>query len=193
LLSTFAWQKAIYDGIRKREIIMPEEHTGQLGFDYAWNELLRRARSAGSFLICPSSEFDKAIFTLAWKPVISALSYAFTHFTDDYMLQRAIAGFQQCASLANKFGLPEVFDYTIRSLSKITGLCSSQLTTDPSANFPTIDIDGQTISVSPLALRFGTSFKAQLAAVVLFSIANDNTASISMSWLDVRLPLHTVG
>ena len=179
-------QKAIYDGIRKREIVMPEEHTGQLGFDYAWNELLRRARSAGSFLICSTSEFDKAIFTLAWKPVISALSYAFTHFTDDYMLQRAIAGFQQCASLANKFGLPQVFDYTIRSLSKITGLCSGQLTIDPSTTtFPTIDIDGQTISVSPLALRFGTSFKAQLASVVLFSIANDNTASITMSWLDV--------
>lgn len=164
---------------------MPEEHVGQLGFDYAWGELLRRAERAGPFLICEGAEFDKAIFTLSWKPVISALSYAFTHFTDDFMLQRAISGFQQCASLANKFGLPEVFDYTIRSLSKITGLCASQLPPDTSMTFPTIDIDGQTISVSPLALRFGTSFKAQLAAVVLFSIANDNTAAISMSWLDV--------
>lgn len=40
-------QKAIYDNIRKREIIMPQEHVGQLGFEFAWKELLHRARTAG--------------------------------------------------------------------------------------------------------------------------------------------------
>jgi golgi-specific brefeldin A-resistance guanine nucleotide exchange factor 1 len=40
-------QQNIYDSIRKREIIMPEEHTGQLGFEYAWKELLARTRHAG--------------------------------------------------------------------------------------------------------------------------------------------------
>lgn len=108
------------------------------------------------------------------------------------MLQRAISGFQQCASLANRFGLPEVFDYIIHSLSKITGLPASQLPTESTVTFPTIDIDGQSITVSTLALRFGTSFKAQLAAVVLFSIANANTASIKMSWIDVSQPKHSV-
>jgi golgi-specific brefeldin A-resistance guanine nucleotide exchange factor 1 len=27
---------------------MPEEHTGQLGFEYAWKELLARSRQAGN-------------------------------------------------------------------------------------------------------------------------------------------------
>jgi len=27
---------------------MPEEHTGQLGFEYAWKELLARSRNAGA-------------------------------------------------------------------------------------------------------------------------------------------------
>ena len=40
-------QQNIYDSIRKREIVMPEEHTGQLGFEYAWKELLQRSRQAG--------------------------------------------------------------------------------------------------------------------------------------------------
>lgn len=40
-------KQAIYDGLRKREIVMPEEHTGQLGFDYAWKELLLRSKTAG--------------------------------------------------------------------------------------------------------------------------------------------------
>lgn len=26
---------------------MPEEHTGQLGFEYAWKELLQRSKRAG--------------------------------------------------------------------------------------------------------------------------------------------------
>ena len=29
---------------------MPEEHTGQLGFEYAWKELLARTRHAGEFI-----------------------------------------------------------------------------------------------------------------------------------------------
>lgn len=40
----------IYDSIRKREIVMPEEHTGQLGFEYAWKELLMRSKHAGTFI-----------------------------------------------------------------------------------------------------------------------------------------------
>lgn len=30
---------------------MPEEHTGQLGFEYAWKELLQRSKQAGEFLL----------------------------------------------------------------------------------------------------------------------------------------------
>lgn len=47
MLTTFN-QLDIYESIRKREIVMPEEHTGQLGFEYAWKELLARARQAGT-------------------------------------------------------------------------------------------------------------------------------------------------
>lgn len=30
---------------------MPEEHTGQLGFEYAWKELLARSRASGEIRI----------------------------------------------------------------------------------------------------------------------------------------------
>ncbi|KAG8936237.1 GDP/GTP exchange factor for ARF [Tulasnella sp. 418] len=39
--------QGVYDSIKKREIIMPEEHTGQLGFEYAWKALLLRTKAAG--------------------------------------------------------------------------------------------------------------------------------------------------
>lgn len=29
---------------------MPEEHTGQLGFEYAWKDLLQRSRQAGQYV-----------------------------------------------------------------------------------------------------------------------------------------------
>lgn len=38
---------AIHESIKRREIILPEEHAGQHGFDYAWKSLMQRSRTAG--------------------------------------------------------------------------------------------------------------------------------------------------
>jgi brefeldin A-resistance guanine nucleotide exchange factor 1 len=35
---------SIHESIKKREIILPEEHVGQPGFDYAWKSLMQRSR-----------------------------------------------------------------------------------------------------------------------------------------------------
>lgn len=44
--STYPMQQEIYNSIKAREIVMPEEHVGQLGFDYAWKELLVRSKQS---------------------------------------------------------------------------------------------------------------------------------------------------
>jgi brefeldin A-resistance guanine nucleotide exchange factor 1 len=94
---------------------MPEEHTGQLGFEFAWKELLMRSRQSGMWfctcfpvlmsprfsgelMICNSPVFDKEMFRSIWKPIISAITFAFMTFDDDYIIERAIAGFRQCAN-----------------------------------------------------------------------------------------------
>ena len=46
-------QQAVYDSIRRQEIVMPEEHTGQLGFEFAWKELLMRSRQSGMWFCLP--------------------------------------------------------------------------------------------------------------------------------------------
>jgi golgi-specific brefeldin A-resistance guanine nucleotide exchange factor 1 len=66
----------IYDSIKRREIILPEEHTGQFGFDYAWKELLARAPKAGPMLVCDTNAFDKDMFAVVSKQVVSAIAYA---------------------------------------------------------------------------------------------------------------------
>ncbi|PBK77654.1 Sec7-domain-containing protein [Armillaria solidipes] len=174
----------IYDSIRKREIVMPEEHTGQLGFEYAWKELLTRSRQAGDFMICNTPHFDIDIFKSVWKPVISAIAYAFISFDDDYIIQRSVAGFRQCATLAGHFRLPDVFDFVVVSLSQATSLLSDSVPVQV-PNYPVVDVEGQSVTVSNLSISFGTNFKGQLAAVVLFNIVNGNGNALREGWTQI--------
>ncbi|KAG8947301.1 GDP/GTP exchange factor for ARF [Tulasnella sp. 424] len=175
-----AYLKSIYESIKKREIVLPEEHSGQLGFEYAWKALLIRSKEAGSLVCCETALLDRPMFQLTWKSVISAIAFAFTAFDDDYVVERAIAGFRKCATLAGRFHLPEVFDYVVKSLSHATGLLAEA---DPkSTKFPVVDVEGQSLTVSPLSVKFGTNLRGQLATVVLFTIANGNGNAIREGW-----------
>ncbi|THH01721.1 hypothetical protein EW026_g1024 [Hermanssonia centrifuga] len=174
----------IYESIRKKEIIMPEEHTGQLGFEYAWKELLTRSRQAAELMMCNTSLFDMDMFKVVWKQVVSAIAYAFITFEDDYIIERAIAGFKQCATLARQYQMPDVFDYVVVSLSQATGLLSESLPSQV-PNFPVVEVDGQSLTVSTLSVKFGTNFKGQLAAVVLFNIVNGNGNALREGWTQI--------
>ncbi|KAH9180347.1 Sec7-like domain is implicated in guanine nucleotide exchange function [Lactarius sanguifluus] len=176
--------QAVYDSIRKQEIVMPEEHTGQLGFEFAWKELLVRSRQSGELMICNSPVFDKELFRSMWRPVISAITFAFMTFDDDYIIERAIAGFRQCATLAGHFQLPEVFDYVVISLSQATSLLSENLPSEVPV-YPVVEVEGQSVTVSSLAVNFGAHLKGQLAAVVLFNIMNGNGDAIREGWIQV--------
>ncbi|KAG9226057.1 hypothetical protein CCMSSC00406_0008719 [Pleurotus cornucopiae] len=179
-----AYLQNIYDSIRKREIVMPEEHTGQLGFEYAWKELLARSRNSGMMPKSSLRSLAEHISRLVWKPVVSAIAYAFISFDDDYIIQRAVAGFRQCATLASRFNLPDVFDFVVVSLSQATGLLSESLPAQV-PNYPVVEVEGQAITVSTLSVKFGTNFKGQLAAVVLFNIVNGNGNALREGWTQI--------
>lgn len=142
----------------------------------------------GDFMICNSSFFDLEMFKAVWKSVISAIAHAFISFEEDYIIQRAISGFRQCATLAGQFHLPDVFDFVVVSLSQVTSLLSESLPARV-PNYPVIDVESQSITVSSLSVKFGTNFKGQLAAVVLFNIVNGNGNAIREGWMQVRMPL----
>ena len=165
---------------------MPQEQAGHVGFEYAWRELLHRSRSAGQFIECKTGALDQAMFKTVWKPVISAIAYAFITFDDDYIIQRAVAGFRQCATLASRFNLPDVFDFVVVSLSQATGLLSDSLP-ERVPNYPIVDVEGQSVTVSKLSVEFGANFKNQLAAVVLFHIVNGNGNALREGWTQVGL------
>lgn len=135
-------------------------------------------------MICNTSLFDIDMFKAVWRPVVSAIAYAFITFDDDYIIERAITGFRQCATLARHFGMPDVFDYVVVQLSQATGLVS-EMSTSQVPNYPVVDNDGQPITVSSLSVRFGTNLKGQLAAVVLFNIVNGNGNALREGWTQV--------
>jgi len=175
---------AIFDAIRSDEIVMPEEHEGQLGFNFAWKQLLHHAKSAGLFSVCDTAAYDKDIFKLAWKPAVAAISYAFNTAQDDVTLQKAITGFHQCALLSAHYQLHDVFDSIIVSLATMTGLVDSD-DTHMSAPDPIVDVAGQKYVVSRLAVRFGRNYKGQLAAVVAFAVASEHGSVLRKGWIKV--------
>ncbi|SNX82559.1 related to golgi-specific brefeldin a-resistance guanine nucleotide exchange factor 1 [Melanopsichium pennsylvanicum] len=175
---------AIYESIRKREIVMPEEHAGQLGFEYAWKELLRRSRTAGTLVACNTTAFDRDMFETSWKPILSSIAFAFSTYADEYMVERAISGIRQCGILASEFDLIEVFDFMVHTLASATGLLDGSVPQTLTSN-ATVEVEDQQITVSPLSTRFGVNFKGQLAAVVLFTIANGNVDAIRTGWSDL--------
>ena len=134
--------------------------------------------------ICNTSAFDIAMFNSVWRTVIAAIAFALTTFDDDYTVQRAITGFRQLATLAGHYKLPEVLDYVVVSLSQVTSLVPATLITRV-PRYPVVEVEGQDVTVSSLSVRFGTNFKGQLAAVVLFTIINGNGNAVREGWTQV--------
>jgi brefeldin A-resistance guanine nucleotide exchange factor 1 len=136
-------------------------------------------------IVCNADVFDESMFRLSWRPLISSIAYAFTMSAqDEHVIQKAITGFRQCATLAGHFHLPEVFDTIVLSLASATGLLEDDERYE-TATFPVVEKENQSVTVSPLAIRFGQSYRSQLATVVLFTIAKGHGGAIREGWLQL--------
>jgi brefeldin A-resistance guanine nucleotide exchange factor 1 len=170
----------IYDSIKTREIILPDEHDNKDAFDYAWKELLLKAESAGNLVLCDTNIFDADMFEATWKPVVATLSYVFMSASDDAVFSRVITGFDQCARIAARYGLTDALDHIIFCLSTI-GTLASEVPSNTSLNTE-IQVNDNSVMVSEMAVKFGRDFKAQLATVVLFRVVTGNEFIIREGW-----------
>jgi hypothetical protein len=66
--------------------------------------------------------YDRDIFNIVWGPAVAAVKYIFDTAQNENVVQKAIGGFKQCAWLAAHFGLSDVFDKMVITLSNFTGL-----------------------------------------------------------------------
>ncbi|KAF1919808.1 hypothetical protein BDU57DRAFT_513096 [Ampelomyces quisqualis] len=172
--------RAMYESIKTREIILPEEHNDRNAYDHAWKELLVKVQSTSDLIICDTNIFDADMFEATWKPIIATLSYVFMSATDDAVFSRVVLGFDQCAQIAAKYELSDALDRIISCLSYISTLSPD---VPPSTSLNTeVQADKKSVMVSETAVRFGRDGRAQLATVVLFQVIKGHEASIREGW-----------
>lgn len=173
----------IYEAIKAREIVLPEEHDNKHAFEHAWKELLMKVNTAENLVICETNIYDADMFAATWKPIIATLNYVFVSATEDAVFQRVIAGYNQCAQIAARYGISECLDYIILSLAKISTLATE---TPPSTSLNTeVQASGKSIMVSKFAVDFGRDNKAELATIVLFRIINGHEGAIRDGWTQI--------
>ncbi|KAF2744238.1 Sec7-domain-containing protein [Sporormia fimetaria CBS 119925] len=172
--------QAIFDSIRTREIILPEEHDNRHAYDHAWKDLLVKVQSATDLIVCDTNIYDADMFAATWKPIVATLSYVFMSATDDAVFSRVVTGFDQCAQIAAKYQLSDCLDRIISCLAYISTLAPD---IPPSTALNTeVQADKKSVMVSETAVRFGRDGRAQLATVVLFQVIKGNEASIRDGW-----------
>lgn len=170
----------IYDSIRTKEIILPEEHDNKHAFEHAWKELLMKTSTSEDLVLCDTNIYDADMFAATWRPIVATLNYVFMSATDDTVFQRVIAGFDQCAHIAAKYGLHECLDHIVVSLSRMSSLATE---TPPSTALNTeVQHGGKSIMVSKFAVDFGRENRAELATLVLFRIINGQEGAIRDGW-----------
>ncbi|KAK3712801.1 GDP/GTP exchange factor for ARF [Vermiconidia calcicola] len=173
----------IYDAIKSREIVLPEERENKYAFEHAWKELLIKTQTAENLVICETNIFDADMFAATWRPIVATLNYVFVSATEDAVFQRVIAGYNQCAQIAARYGISECLDHVILSLAKISTLATAA---PPSTSLNTeMQASGKSIMVSKFAVDFGRDNKAELATLVLFRIINGNEFAIRDGWTHI--------
>lgn len=182
--------QGIYESIKTREIILPEEHDNKHAFEHAWKELLIKTQTAEDMVLCNTNVYDADMFAATWKPVVATLNYVFMSATDDTVFQRVIAGFDQCAQIATKYGLNECLDHLVMCLSRISTLATE---TPPSTALNTeVQAGGKSIMISKFAVDFGRENKAELAMLVLFRIINGHESAIRDGWQYASVPTRSL-
>lgn len=170
----------IYDSIKSNEIILPDEHNNKQAFDYAWEELLVKARTSGPLTMCNTKIYDADMFSATWKPIVATLSYVFMSASDDAVFSRVVLGFDQCAQIAAKYDLTDAIDHIIFCLSSMSTL-ASDVPTNTALNTE-VQAEKKSVMVSELAVKFGRDYKAQLACAVLFRLIPRKESKIKDGW-----------
>ena len=170
----------IYNSIKSNEIILPDEHNNKQAFDYAWEELLVKARTSGPLTMCNTNMYDADMFSATWKPIVATLSYVFMSASDDAVFSRVVLGFDQCAQIAARYDLTDALDHIIFCLSSMSTL-ASEVPTNTSLNTE-VQAEKRSVMVSELAVKFGREYKAQLACAVLFRLIPRKESKIRDGW-----------
>ncbi|OLY78073.1 hypothetical protein AYI68_g7888 [Smittium mucronatum] len=137
----------IYKAIQSKEIVFPEEHEGEAGFEYAWKEMLSKdngiiENSNGNTNKVDSNTvhtdfkhnfvpwlalqdydvYDRALFISVWPRILQSLTLTVVHCSNDHVFRLALSGLYSLLGIASKFNLTDCIDETTHFLAQISGL-----------------------------------------------------------------------
>ncbi|KAJ3016867.1 GDP/GTP exchange factor for ARF [Thoreauomyces humboldtii] len=172
----------IYNNIKDNEIVLPEEHEGELSFNYHWKELMKRSETCGPLIKYEKNSCDKDMLVVAWSPILAALSYAFDNAEEELTLQKAIVGFHHCSTIAAYYEISELFDSIIVALSKMTGFLKESRRLPPEILNLDTKKERESKFVDPWCVEVGRNYRSQVAAALMFGLVDEFGTSLLSGW-----------
>lgn len=195
----------IYNSIKDREIIMPEEHHGtDKWFDDVWHnlissllQLLRIEDSNTALTAAQICEFDRVLFEGVIDTIIATHIKVFESSTDDHVISRLMSSIDKCGNICLFYHMDAAVDKLLALLCDLTmlglknakqqriddvnGGGSSNTIAMPLTQI-TIDTRDEPIVLGETAVWFGRDFKAQLSLVVLFRLCRKSGCRVMPLW-----------
>ncbi|GAV29178.1 hypothetical protein PMKS-002660 [Pichia membranifaciens] len=201
------YTEKMYQSIKEKEIIMPEEHKGTAKwFETVWQSLVAEQENkkvtdsdsiydtwtgSNNTAITDLLAFDKLLFEKHCQDLISSFIVMFDDATHDSIVTKMMSTVEKCAAIAIYFGMDDIVDQIVEMtshLSTLTGVKKSEYLVDNRDILPIIEMntDGRegedTVFVSDLAVLFGRDYRAQLSMIILFRIMKRSKYKVTKGW-----------
>lgn len=122
---------------------------------------------------------EQETFSMSIRAIVSAFSGIFECSNDENLLGYTLAGFRNCATVAAFFKSSVVLDSIVASLCRFTELTKDSLLSRQASGQRSIANDKRR------TLAFGRNSKAQLATLMMFSIAREHADHLKEGWKNV--------
>ncbi|TID22601.1 hypothetical protein CANINC_003261 [Pichia inconspicua] len=200
------YTEKMYNSIRDKEIIMPEEHKGSAKwFETVWHSLVAeqdsRILTDGELVnelwtsknnseLPELLAFDKVLFEKHYKDLISTFVIMFDDATHDSIITKMMSTIEKCAVIAIYFEMESVVDSIVEitsHLSTLTGIKVSEHALEQHEIIPIIEITTQkegesSMYVSDASVILGRDYRAQLSLIVLFRILKRSNFNVTKGW-----------
>lgn len=198
----FWYTEKMYNSIKEKEIIMPEEHKGTAKwFETEWGSLVAEQDTkkfedcedlwtiSNNFSNNDLLQFDKLLFEKNFRHLISAFVVMFNDATHDSIITKMMSIIEKCSAIAIFFDLDDSVDRLIEilsHLSTLTGVKKSEYLVENAEYLPIIEMKSKDsdddIFISDLAVLMGRDYRAQLSVIVFNRILKRDNYKVTKGW-----------
>lgn len=199
------YTQKMYNSIKEKEIIMPEEHKGtSKWFETMWHSIVAEQESKSESIQLKNSfisdngqsldsllQFDKVLFEKHFKKLLTSLIRMFHEATNDSVINKIISTIEKCAAIAIYFELDNIVNDIIEIITQLSAVNTFHKldhSTDDRDNLAVVELileDDVTIYASDLSIMVGKDYRVQLSIIVLFRVLKRYNYRVSKAWIHV--------